>query len=325
MLNYSNPKKNSYEYTIDGLERGWVSAGNRQFVTYSGLPPGDYVFRVRAKNSDGMYSAFVASLSFSVVPAFWETAWFRLLFILVVIALLVYLLHLRERGIKRKASLRHQITEAEVKALRAQMNPHFIFNCLNTIDSYVLQNKQSEASLLIQRFSKLTRRILEHTSQSYITIQQEIETLNIYLQIEQMRKAGSFDFHLDADPEILKYLIPPMLIQPFVENAVLHGMRGLDGAKGFIQIKAHAEENCIRIIVEDNGIGRIRAMEIKRSQPETYRSISMEVTLGRLEALYSHNRHEEYLRFTDFEDGTGTRVETLIPVKKTQDDEGSNN
>jgi ligand-binding sensor domain-containing protein len=326
MLNFSNSKLNTYEYTVEGLEQGWLPAGYRQFVTYSGLPPGDYVFRVRAKNADGIYGANIAQASFSVVPPFWQTDWFRLVLFMAFIGILVYFLHMRDRAVKKKANIRHQITEAEVKALRAQMNPHFIFNCLNTIDSYVLQNKQPEASQLIQRFSKLTRRILEHTSQSYITIQQEIETLNIYLQIEQMRKGRSFDFIVDADPETLRYLIPPMLIQPFVENAVVHGMRGgLKNTGGYIQIKTVAENHSIKITVEDNGIGRLRAMEIKRSQPETYRSISMEVTLGRLEALHSHARHTEYITFTDLENGSGTRVEIFIPVKKSQNAESSHN
>lgn len=225
---------------------------------------------------------------------------------------------------KRQLIAQQQTQLAEGKALRAQMNPHFIFNCLNTIDSFVLQDKQQDASRLIQRFSKLSRRILEHTSENYVTVQQELETLNIYLQIEQVRKNQQFSFTIDADPDTLKYLIPPMLLQPFVENAVLHGMKGMPEGKGFIGVKVAKDRKYAFFEIEDNGIGRRKAMELKRAQPETHKSLSMEITLQRLETLHGHKRQEEYIRFTDFEPPQqGTRVEIVIPLKTDNDDESN--
>lgn len=222
-------------------------------------------------------------------------------------------------NINRKKQLiaQQQTQLAEGKALRAQMNPHFIFNCLNTIDSFVLQNKQLDASRLIQRFSKLSRRILEHTSENFITVQQELETLNIYLQIEQVRKNNQFTFSIDANADTLKYLIPPMLLQPFVENAVLHGMKGMQDGKGYIRIKTVCDQKYVYFEIEDNGIGRCKAMELKQAQIETHRSMSMEITMQRLETLHGHKQKEEYIRFTDFvPPQQGTMVEIVIPLNR---------
>ncbi len=221
-------------------------------------------------------------------------------------------------AINRKKQLiaRQQAQLAESKALRAQMNPHFIFNCLNTMDAFVLQNKQHDASQLIQRFSKLSRSVLEHTSQNYIHLKQELETLRIYLEIEQTRKTGLFQFQIAADDDVLHYLIPPMLLQPFVENAVLHGMKGMAPGKGCIGIRAAKQAGYIRIEIEDNGMGRKRAQELRQAQPSTHQSLSMEITLQRLALLHGHPRSEDYICFTDRQaPEQGTHVQILIPLR----------
>jgi len=241
------------------------------------------------------------------------------MYLLAVVALLIAgiagFFYTRSNINRKKQLIAQQQTQlAEGKALRAQMNPHFIFNCLNTIDAFVLQNKQQDASMLIQRFSKLSRRILEYTSENYVTLRQELETLSIYLQIEQVRKNHQFSYTIDADPEALEYLIPPMLLQPFVENAVLHGMQGI--TNGDIHINVAKDNKYILIKIEDSGIGRAKAAALKNAQPETHKSLSMDLTLLRLETLHGHKRKEEYIRFTDLTPPQqGTRVEIIIPLK----------
>ncbi len=236
------------------------------------------------------------------------------------VAVIAFFFYTRSNINRKKRLIANQETQlAEAKALRAQMNPHFIFNCLNTIDSFVLQNRQEDASRLIQRFSKLSRRILEHTTHDFITIQQELETLDIYLQIEQLRKKNQFDFEIDAESDALSFLIPPMLLQPFVENAVIHGMKGITESAGFISVIVEKRENSISIVIEDNGIGRKKAMELKLKEGDTHQSLGMAVTLQRLETLYGHSGYEEYIRFTDFESPqNGTQVEIILPLKKEQ-------
>ncbi len=316
LLNYSNSEGNTYEYKLEGSSQSeWTKAGSRTYITYPGLPPGKYQFMVRGINSDGILSSNVATLNFEVVPPFWQTLWFKLLAAALLVLLTAAIIRLRFNAIRQKAAIRHQMLEAEVKALRAQMNPHFIFNCMNTLDSFILQNKQMEASRLVQRFSKLTRRVLEHTKQAYIPLSEEMETLRIYLDIERLRQSNGFEYDMAIAPETAQLLLPPMLVQPFVENAVVHGMRNRKEPGGIIRIISTLEGSQVKITIEDNGVGRAKAMDIKATQPTAHQSISMELTLSRLEALHGHKNHRSYLVFTDrTEPETGTIVDIVIPV-----------
>lgn len=204
--------------------------------------------------------------------------------------------------------------EMEQKLLRSQMNPHFIFNCLNTIDSFVLQNKKTEASRLIQRFSKLSRQVLEFTTQSDIAVKEEMDLIRVYLQIEQTRYDGQFDFRVEIDPAIVACRMPPMLIQPFAENAVVHGIKNRVGGGGLIEIKAVAIENQIKFTVIDNGIGRKMAQLIKNEQQKTHVSRAMQITASRLADLNPGQTTDQYLHYTDLEgEASGTIVEIWIP------------
>lgn len=317
LLNYSNSEGNTYQYKLQKNEAtAWTDLGNRNQINFSELTPGSYHFSVRGISPDGVLSSNEAGLSFEVVPPFWQTLWFKLILGLMLGLLVAGVVFLRFRALRQKAAIRQQMLEAEVKALRAQMNPHFIFNCMNTLDSFILQNRQLEASTLVQRFSKLTRRVLEHTAKTNISLAEEFETLRLYLQIEKLRQSASFDFELKAAPETQHLLLPPMLIQPFVENAVIHGMRNRKESGGKVGIYSEKAGNLVKITIEDNGVGREKAMAIKAAQPHGHQSLSMELTLSRLEALHGHQRHEEYLVFTDITGAqTGTRVDIFIPLE----------
>ena len=142
---------------------------------------------------------------------------------------------IRLRQQLRLQSVRHEL---EVKALRAQMNPHFIFNCMNTIDAYILRKKFLEASDYLQKFSKLIRKILENSESQTISIEQEIQTLKLYVELEQEHFSHSFVSYFDIEPELMvnDYQIPSLVLQPFVENAILQGIRHLAEREGLISI-----------------------------------------------------------------------------------------
>ncbi len=320
-LNYIDASQNQYAFKLDGVDKAWVNSKSRAEITYSDLKPGNYSFSLKAANNDGVWNENPATIRFSIQPPFWKEVWFIammvLLFSFMVYKFYIYKINLVRKEERIKAEFNKKVAEAEVKALRAQMNPHFIFNCMNTLDSFILQKKQMEASQLVQRFSKLTRRVLEHTTHTYIALADEIETLRIYLQIERMRQADSFEFDINIAPETAQLPIPPMLIQPFVENAVIHGMRNRNAPGGMTHIFSQLEGSQIKITVQDNGVGRAKAMEIKAAQTVIHQSISMELTLSRLEALHGHKNHGSYLVFTNrTEPQTGTIVEIFIPVVK---------
>lgn len=202
----------------------------------------------------------------------------------------------------------------QLKTLQAQMNPHFIFNCFNTIDSFILQNKQYEASLLVQRFSKLSRKILEQTAQDAISIQEEFNTLSTYLQIEKQRASYPFDFTINETEFVNRYLIPPMLLQPFVENALIHGIRPLQKEGGVIRIDIDELVNELEITITDNGIGRAQAAKLKEDKQADHRSMSTDLTKQRLSALHPGKTQEDYLKYIDLTgDASGTSVKIIIP------------
>lgn len=204
--------------------------------------------------------------------------------------------------------------QTEQKLLRSQMNPHFIFNCLNTIDSFVLQNRKQDASRLIQRFSKLSRQILEFTSQSEILVEEAMGMIKVYLQIEQTRYSGNFDFSITINEQVEKCLIAPMIIQPFIENAIIHGIKNLEDGRGFISVQVEPDGDFIRFTVCDNGVGRLQSQLIKKEQTKSHNSKAMEITTARLAAIHKSANVDDYIKYTDFEgEISGTKVEIWLP------------
>lgn len=231
---------------------------------------------------------------------------------------------LRSRNLKKENQLianekklaEYNLSVQQLKTLQAQMNPHFIFNCFNTIDSYILQNKKLEATQLIHSFSKLTRRILEHTARNEISLSEEIETLESYLSTEQLRNPNKFDWEITIDPNTTEVKIPPMLLQPFVENAVIHGIRPLTDRHGMITISGQKENSSLVINIVDNGVGRKNQLNIPKQGKRLHQSMSMEITKERIAALFGNKNHEHSIQIIDGnEDNPGTIVRLKLPLK----------
>lgn len=213
-----------------------------------------------------------------------------------------------------KLMAEQQQRDAEQKFLRSQMNPHFIFNCMNTIESFVLQNKKEEASGLIQNFSKIFRLVLEHSASKEVSVAEDLNLIKVYLQIEQRRFSGIFDFDIRVNEAVLDCRMAPMIIQPFVENAIVHGIRNRKEPGGFISISAEPEDGFIRFCIKDNGVGRKAAELIKKRQTAVHRSRAIEITRNRLAAIHNNQNAGDYLRYSDGDStGTGTQVEIWVP------------
>jgi tetratricopeptide (TPR) repeat protein len=216
------------------------------------------------------------------------------------------------------------LIEMKAEALRAQMNPHFIFNSLNTIEGFMLQNKTYEASSFLQKFSKLIRLVLENSRHSTISLEQDLEVLRIYVQLESIRYEGTFTHEFDVDDMVLEQQIPPTLIQPFIENAILHGLRnrnksvGEDGKNngGFLKITVEELDKNLVIRIEDNGIGRENARKLQKDNTISGKtSIGMDNTAERLKIFST----DAQLLISDLNpnaaDGNvGTRVEIRLPI-----------
>jgi len=324
-LDYSRSNSNTYFYQLEGSQEDWIDAGNRRFASFGQLPPGDYVFRVKAKNMDNYWSSNEATIQFTVVPVFYKTIWFRVAVVLAVLLLIVGLLSYRVRRAFRvqeeKAALNAMIGELELKALRAQMNPHFIFNSLNSIQYFVLNNESRLAAKYLSKFAKLIRMILDLSEQTFVSVNQKVLFLNLYIELEELRLNHSFTWKLEVDEKIdTNDLIPTLLVQPYIENAIWHGLQHKKGADKKLHIAfKYINESLIEVEIWDNGIGREAARIIHNNKMPSHQSRGARLTEDRITVLHKLFGSKPSVEIFDLIDenklACGTKVLLLIPVK----------
>jgi hypothetical protein len=322
-LNYTVPQKNQYAYKLEGADKDWTYSGSRRQATYSNLSGGDYVFRVKAANNDGVWNEEGKSIFIHIAPPFWETLLFRILVATVIISS-VYIFfrqritHIRKEE-KKKTAFNKQLAQIEMKALKAQMNPHFIFNCMNSINSYILENDKKMASDYLTKFSTLIRLILENSDKQKINLGDELAMLETYMQLEQNRLDNKFDYHIQVDPSIktTSVEIPSLILQPFIENAIWHGLVHKT-ERGKINISVRRESSSLICVIDDNGIGRTKAALLQKQQVIKHQSMGMKVTEDRLRILNQLNLERPSVLITDLfnehNEPCGTNVEIKFPV-----------
>jgi len=323
-LDYTNPVKNKYAYKLAGLHDDWIYCNTQRHATFTNLHPGNYVFHVKGANNDGVWNESGASLPFVVNPPFWRAWWFQLVAVLLSLALLMlFVRQVRER-LRAKAELNKKISELKLKALRAQMNPHFIFNTINSIQYYISSDAQKLAFQYLSKFARLMRMVLDNSEKASQTIGEELEALRLYLELESLRFEGKFSYTIDVSPEIdlLHDEIPTMLIQPFVENAIQHGLsRSLK--KGALNIKLDLQNRTLICMIEDNGIGIEKSLELKEQENGNsfHKSAGIKVSQERLETLNALRKKGKAIEIVDLcrENGQngcrkGTRVKIAIPM-----------
>lgn len=323
----SNPSKVYYSHILEGFEKNWSPPSAERLTTYSNLPPGTYTFKVISSNNEGVWNHIPASFSFTIDRPFYKTWWFIALMTTLILAGLYFSIRFRIRQIKRrekrKTELNNKIAQIESQALRAQMNPHFIFNTLSSIQHYIANNDTDAALKYLSKFAKLMRKIMDNSKQPLIPVSEELNALNLYLELEVMRFEKKFDYSIDVDASIdTNYdQIPSMLIQPYVENAIIHGLLPKDGP-GKITINMTRQEQTILCIIEDNGIGRERSKEFKKNRVQQHKSMGMSITQERLDILNSSLNSKLNAEIVDlYENGqpAGTRVRLIIPLESNDD------
>lgn len=220
-----------------------------------------------------------------------------------------------EREAKLVAEFDQKLSESELKALRSQINPHFIFNVLNTIESYALQNKSDVVSDMIQKFSKLTRLVLENSMHPVVPLQNDLEGLKLYIELEQMRYNEKFEVRYAFDEDVLEqnYLIPPMIVQPYVENAILHGLRNLTENDGLLTISAYREDDYFIITIEDNGVGRLIAAFNHNVNTVRRNSVGMKLTENRI-TVFNKLIKERKAKVVIQDLERGTKVMLYLPA-----------
>lgn len=318
-LAFTRNEQLKYAYRLKGLEDDWRYAGKNRIAAYSIPHGGDYILQIKSTNGLGEWTENVFELPIHVKPPFWETWWFILACILVVAAIIFLIFRISMKRLKaseqRKTHFHKIKADAEMKALRAQMNPHFIFNCMNTIDAYIYKNNTEAASAFLNKFSRLIRQVLENSQYSFISIQKDMDALRLYIELEEQRHEFRFT-HLISIPESIlqkSYKIPPLLLQPYVENAILHGLRHRETGDGLLNISFEESGDNLLCFIEDNGVGRKAAALINanRQSHQSLGSIVSDERIGLLNGLHLQSYRAE---ITDKADGNpGTIVKLTLP------------
>jgi ligand-binding sensor domain-containing protein len=315
-FDYTTPSKNKFKYQLVGIDNTWVISNNENKANYTNVPPGKYIFNVEGTNKDGRWSKFDKHLHIIMKPAFWQTVWFQ---ISIVFAILFSVLYFLIQWIRRIRIMQKNI-ELEQRLLRSQMNPHFIFNSLTAIQYFIFGNEPAKAGKYLSGFAKLIRLILQNSRSESILLEKEIETLEHYLKLQQLRFEDKFEYQINIDerlnPEMI--LIPPMLAQPFIENSIEHGIKNIS-YKGEIKINYTLKNDFLEVIIEDNGIGIESSIKEKDTDSTSHKSLGTSITKERLLNISRASKFKLEFLITDKKEidssTSGTCVKYLIPLK----------
>lgn len=303
------------------LNRGdWIETTiDAPFARFSNLASGHYVFEVRSINEDGLHSK-IKKVTFSIDSHYTSKWWFIILIVITVGFVLVIVVRSRIKSIRKKTKiiaeqqqLKKEVYKSKIAAIRAQMNPHFMFNALNTIQEFILTNQKEVASEYLADFADLMRKYLSQSQHSEIAIAEEIETLEIYLGLENLRFDGELDFSVQCEPTLNLYeiTIPVMTIQPFIENAIKHGLLHKSGPKKLVVSFQKEDEQRIQCIIEDNGIGRSASSKIRKNQLPNHNSFATNALDKKIELVNQNSNRAMKIQVEDVMDGEqccGTKV-----------------
>src|SRR5574343_532592 len=303
-------------------------SGNERELNLFALSPVEYRVTIRAQSVSGFLSN-EAEVKFTILPAVWERWWFRLFTFGLITTLFYFFYRYRLRKIEEQTRLLSENMRLEanlhksmLSSIKAQMNPHFIFNALNTIQSYIYLNDKQNASKFLTKFSSLTRKILEMSNEDYISLHDEIAALQLYLELEKMRFEETFMFSIDVDQTLdsSQIRMPSMIIQPYLENAIKHGLLHKDDNR-MIKVHFSWSDKNLKVVIDDNGVGRKRSAEINALRADSHRSFSTKAKQKRLELLMRSTVKRMVVSYIDKEDEyfkpQGTTVVLLIPVVYT--------
>ncbi len=320
-LTYIDPNNTKYLYRLLGLNSKWRTTNNSS-LQFSHLPPGKYLFEVAVLSIGTNALNSSAKFPFYVMPPFWDLWWFKVLIALIIAGLTFYVFRYQNKRyrykIKRKYEYEKKLAEIELRALRAQLNPHFIFNCLGTVQNLILKNKNDAAEAYITRFSKLLRTVLASSSENVISLEQELETARFYIELETLRFAQGFKYTIEIQTgiNVAEIDIPPMLIQPFIENAIWHGLSHKEGDKNLEIIVSKNPDSNVCLTIADNGIGREKSQQLNQDLKK-FKSYGINLIHDRIISSNIYSERKINLSIIDLKDEQnrplGTLVKLLIP------------
>jgi Histidine kinase/Y_Y_Y domain/Two component regulator propeller len=312
-LSYSSAGNINYRYRLFKYDPYTYTQSTS--VTFAELSPGNYNFEIGAQNASGVWSNNPAMIAFTIEPPFWKRISFLFGISLFGAALIAMLYYYRLKKFRRELQLQNRILHSEIKALRAQMNPHFIFNSLNSIQQFIFTNKKEEANEYLSEFAKLMRMMLDHSKENFISVTEEVEFIKLYLKLEQLRLSQKFSYEIifNDEQKINACYIPSMVLQPFVENAIVHGLAPKKNEQGKLEINFNLIAQDLLCTITDNGVGRT----ISKQSSSNSHSFAIKATSERINAINAaHRTHVDFkiIDLTNNENNpTGTRIEIQFP------------
>lgn len=327
-LSYTSSGQFQLAYRIMGNSEEWILVpGELGKIQIPRLPSGELTIEVKMIDHQGLDCTNTLFYKIKVLPPFWQRWWFYLLIILSVAgtAYLFFLVRIRklrkkQRQVLKQVQLENELRLTQQNALKAQMNPHFLFNVLNSIKGYIYENDKKNAARYLSDFSNLVRKVLEMSSQPTVSLEKEFEALKVYIELEAMLIQSDFHYSILLEPAVDAghIEVPALLIQPYVENAFKHGLRHKKGEK---KLNIHArisDESVLEISISDNGIGRAAAAAINDQQRKEHDSFASNAMGKRLELLNFGKKDLVGIEIIDkFDDGgnaNGTTVNIRIHV-----------
>jgi ligand-binding sensor domain-containing protein len=310
----------AYRFVNNGTET-WQEIGSQRSLIFSNLSPGTHKLQVKVFIRNQSWPDQVKEITIIVKPPFWETIWFYTIIALAIAAIAYYLHRRRIKTIIQKAGIDKQLAQTEMKALHAQMNPHFIFNCLNSIREMILNNENEQASLYLSKFARLIRITLNQSSKSFVSLTDTVDYLERYIEMEKIRSSHfTYAINVAQDLNTDDVMVPPMLIQPFIENAIWHGVspkKNMD-----IHISFRKKGNELICIVDDNGIGIEESLKQKQNimHEPSVGIANIKQRIGLLNEKYNLQStvHIEDKLTLPISNGSGTIVTLHLPIKSNE-------
>jgi len=301
-------------YRINGKDWTLIDKDTR-VIEFPALSPGEYHIEFKVDNVLNKDSIF-----FEITQPIWKTWWFYLVGLCLIVSIVYFYFSRRSQLMKRqikllreKNALEKNLSKSILASVKSQMNPHFFYNALNTIQAYIFVNDRKNASNYLSKFSKLTRLILEMSERENISLREEINALKLYLDLEKMRFSDSFEYDIkvswDIDQDAVEF--PPMLLQPYVENAVKHGLLHKQGEKNIL-IRFERKDDLLIVDIDDNGIGRKRSSEINEIKNKKHQSFSTQANEKRLEILNQGRKDKIAVEFIDKFSTDGNAMGILV-------------
>ncbi len=307
-----------YRYRLLGLDSAWKET-RETFLSYPILPSGEYELQLQAINKFDVHSQLLTA-GFTIEKLLYEKIWFLvsigLLFLSVTVGTVLLIIRSIRKREREKTDFIKRISDLEQLSRKAQMNPHFIFNSLNSIQQYVMDADVAGANRFIAGFSRLIRQTLDFSSKPEISLEEELDYLTNYLEIEKTRLENAFSYSVAIDKGVdpADHYIPPMILQPFVENSVRHGLRFRKDKAGVVFIMVKQEGDHLVCILEDNGVGRKAAMHYKSISPINYQSKGLSLTADRIAMFNKEHEQKITMLIEDLEDELGNPLGTRVTI-----------